>query len=135
MYFGFLLALVLLTESPDPPIDIKISEIESRTVKVSWSHPFSGNSQILKYLIYLKQHLDLGLFNEQMRNISVPATEKFWIISDLMQSTNYTLTLTAVNSIGESEPSIPKYFQTEEEGKLFNSENGKYVIQYNLSVM
>lgn len=86
---------------------------------MSWSHPFSGNSRILKYFIYLKEYSVLNLFEVQKRNISVPATETFWFISDLTQYTNYSLILTAVNNIGESEPSVLQTFQTDEEGKCF----------------
>lgn len=40
-----------LTEPPDCPTDLKASDVESRSVSISWSHPFSGNAPLTNYII------------------------------------------------------------------------------------
>lgn len=40
-----------MTEPPDCPTDLKSSDIESRSVSISWSHPFSGNAPLTNYII------------------------------------------------------------------------------------
>ena len=40
-----------MTEPPDCPTDLKPSDIESRSVSISWSHPFSGNAPLTNYII------------------------------------------------------------------------------------
>lgn len=39
------------TEPPDCPTDLKTIDIDSRTVTVTWSHPFSGNAPLSNYII------------------------------------------------------------------------------------
>jgi hypothetical protein len=42
---------LIVQEPPEPPRELKVSDISSRSVKLSWSIPFNGNNQILKYWI------------------------------------------------------------------------------------
>jgi len=49
-------------------------------------------------------------------NISVPSTDTSWIVSDLLPWTNFSVRVSAVNSLGSSDPSTPAYFTTDEEG-------------------
>lgn len=42
---------LIVQEPPEPPRELKVSEASSRSVKLSWSIPFNGNNQILKYWI------------------------------------------------------------------------------------
>ena len=51
------------------------------------------------------------------RNLTISPSETSWIIPDLLPFTNYSVRVSAVNSLGMSEPSAPLSFVTEEEGK------------------
>ena len=109
---------LISTETPDPPNDIKTVEVKSRSVKINWSPPFSGNSHIQRYHIYLRENLnEVAFLGHQNRNLTIPNSETSWTINDLVPLTNYTICLTAVNEIGQSEPSNLVKFQTDEEGK------------------
>ncbi|XP_053213156.1 cell adhesion molecule DSCAM-like isoform X2 [Panonychus citri] len=107
---------LVVRESPDPPNDIKTTEVKSRSVKITWSPPFSGNSPIQRYHIYLREHLnEVAFLGLQNRNLTIPNSETSWTINDLVPLTNYTICLTAINEIGQSEPSHLVRFQTDEE--------------------
>lgn len=111
-------------EPPDTPFDVKLNDISSRTVRLSWSPPFGGNTRIMKYYIYLEETTRgnsyginrIDSMGSQIRNITIPSSEVSWSISDLLPMTNYSISVAAVNSLGISDPSPPITFQTEEEG-------------------
>ena len=111
-------------EPPDTPFDVKLNDISSRTVRLSWSPPFGGNTRITKYYIYLEETTRgngyginrIDSMGSQIRNITIPSSEVSWSISDLLPMTNYSISVAAVNSLGISDPSPPITFQTEEEG-------------------
>lgn len=42
---------LIVQEPPEAPKDVRILEVNSRSAKISWSLPFSGNNQISKYWI------------------------------------------------------------------------------------
>src|SRR5437763_645212 len=57
---------MISTEPPDCPTDLKATEIESRSITISWSHPFSGNAPLTNYIIeYREQHMANGNRNSQ----------------------------------------------------------------------
>lgn len=104
-------------EPPDPPGDVRTVDIASRSMKIVWSHPFTGNSPITNYHIYLKGYHENSVYNMQMRNITVASSETERMINDLVPYTNYSVWLTAANEIGESKTSHVMRIQTDEEGK------------------
>lgn len=105
------------SEAPDPPGDVRIADISSRSIRVIWSHPFTGNSPISNYHIYIKGYHENSVYNMQMRNITVANGKTEKMISDLVPYTNYSICLTAVNEIGESKTTHVMRIQTDEEGK------------------
>lgn len=50
---------VLVEEVPDPPFDLKVMELGSKGITLRWSHPFTGNLPLNKYVIQWKR--DKGL--------------------------------------------------------------------------
>lgn len=42
-------------EPPDAPQDAKVLEFGSRSAKIGWTAPYSGNSPILQYLVHYKE--------------------------------------------------------------------------------
>lgn len=90
---------------------------------MTWQLPFTGNARVERMRLSLKElstntklYLDGGV-----RNLTFsPLHSGQWTIGELQPYTNYSLTLTAINELGESPPSEPLLFQTEEEGKLIS---------------
>ena len=112
------------TEPPDSPNELKLSEIKSRSATITWQLPFTGNARVERMRLSLRElstspnkpYLDGGV-----RNLTFsPLQSGQWTIGELQPFTNYSLTLTAINSLGESAPSESLLFQTEEEGKLIS---------------
>ncbi|XP_054161030.1 cell adhesion molecule DSCAM-like, partial [Oppia nitens] len=117
---------VIVQEPPDTPLDVKVDDISSRSARVSWAPPFTGNSRITKYHIYLNESplngppmsmmMMSSTLPSQKRNITIPGTEMVWTISDLSPNNMYSLSVSAVNSLGMSQSSTPAInFQTDEE--------------------
>ncbi|CAG2102462.1 unnamed protein product [Medioppia subpectinata] len=104
---------VIVQEPPDTPLDVKVDDITSRSARVSWAPPFTGNSRITKYHIYLKENPTE--ISQQKRNITIPGTETVWTISELLPNNVYSLNVAAVNSLGISQSSLSINFQTQEE--------------------
>lgn len=76
--------------------------MEARTISVTWSPPYSGNSPLLYYLIEWKEVTDdWGIHSKSQR---VPGTETRASISGLWPGTAYHVRLFAENSLGRSEP-------------------------------
>lgn len=191
LFFPFL-SFSRSSEPPDTPGDLKVDQISSKSAKISWSPPFSGNSRVTKYQLFLEEFATLsighysspttdslmtlgrdsggsntffqiqsqttssGLHNNNnvtmmmvgsskgrpeivpsslsspssaslgdgvvyggggKRNLTISPSETTWIIPDLFPFTNYSVRVSAVNSLGMSETSAPLLFVTEEEGK------------------
>lgn len=62
---------LIVQEVPEAPRDLKLIQSTSRTAKLSWSIPFNGNNQILKYWItcFTKE-----TFNQSSVNLTNPST-------------------------------------------------------------
>lgn len=43
------------TEPPDCPSGPKVQEVESRSIVISWGHPFAGNSALTNYIIEYRE--------------------------------------------------------------------------------
>lgn len=56
-----LIVCVCITEEPDCPSDLKTAEVDSRSVTITWSHPFAGNSPLTNYVIEYKQSSTVSL--------------------------------------------------------------------------
>jgi hypothetical protein len=47
-------------EPPDPPVNLEVVEVGSRSVKLSWQPPFDGHSKLLGYTVQYKASPPLG---------------------------------------------------------------------------
>lgn len=47
-------------EPPDPPVNLEVVEVGSRSVKLSWQPPFDGHSKLLGYIVEYKASPQLG---------------------------------------------------------------------------
>lgn len=104
---------LIVQEPPDPPQDVHLVEITSRSAKLSWSPPYSGNSPIIFYYIqYRSGTSNSGISNSDqstkwssIMNITIPSGETLGQIVGLKPATLYYFKVIAENHIGRSEPS------------------------------
>jgi len=102
-------------EVPEAPLDVRIGEVWSKSVSVSWSHPYSGNSQVSKYILrYWRQGRNWS-WNQRLHEEELKPSVTSYIIKDLQPGTSYSLTVTAVNEVGSGESSFVSRFTTGEE--------------------
>ncbi|XP_065288344.1 cell adhesion molecule Dscam1-like isoform X2 [Dermacentor albipictus] len=109
--FGNVTSLTKLyvLEPPSPPVSIKISDIRSRTVRLTWQAPYSEVSTF---------HVRFWKENSQSRKltlITVSGSETFVYLSDLLPGTSYGGYLLSENRVGMSAPSTSLHFTTSEE--------------------
>jgi Down syndrome cell adhesion protein len=98
---------LIVQEPPDPPQDVHLLEITSRSVKISWSPPYSGNSPIINYYIQYRTGIissDLSKWSMAL-NVSIPSGETVGQIVGLRPSVLYFFRLISENHIGRSEAS------------------------------
>ena len=46
-----LILLIILLDVPSPPTGVRLANIKSRSLEISWIGPHDGNSPILNYVI------------------------------------------------------------------------------------
>jgi hypothetical protein len=51
---NFIFNLNYLTEPPEQPVNIRVVEVGSRTVQISWLENFNGNSPLINFIIQSK---------------------------------------------------------------------------------
>ncbi|XP_022236306.1 Down syndrome cell adhesion molecule-like protein 1 homolog [Limulus polyphemus] len=101
-----------LTEKPYPPRNLRAEDVASRSVKVSWDQPYSGNLPITGYLLMYRKHTDR---ETETKTKSIPSTKTTTTIHGLSPLTNYNFEIVAENSLGRGNPSRNLAVQTKEE--------------------
>ena len=106
---------------PDPP-HVRIISTTSRTLAISWTAGFNGNSEITSYTVKISEDDQTfsdvncqGLSNSScvVSGLSTNAT-----LEGLRPATMYYLKVFANNSIGQSDASSVVNATTDEEGTL-----------------
>ncbi|KAH7953422.1 hypothetical protein HPB49_008090 [Dermacentor silvarum] len=95
---------------PDPPGDIDVREVGSRTARITWATPFTGNSAITQYVLHWNT-ID-GLWQD---TLSVSGLETKATVRGLLPTTTYQLRVRAHNALGIGEYSAPVDFTTSKE--------------------
>ncbi|XP_071033639.1 cell adhesion molecule Dscam1-like [Parasteatoda tepidariorum] len=108
---------LIIQEKPDIPQDVKVIRTGSRSLDLSWSPPYSGNSRLLKYTFSYKKVLDEEQKSVKIetKRVTIPPSETTWTVNGLIPNTRYSIQISAVNALGESENSNPVTVTTEEE--------------------
>lgn len=105
-------------EPPDKPVDVIITDVESRSATVLWSTPYFGNSFITTYQIDYKfadvANWDSG---DQSKTHNVPGGDNMFKLRDLMPGASYEARIRAENALGWSDYSSKTKFTTAEEGR------------------
>ncbi|RWR99185.1 cell adhesion molecule-like protein, partial [Leptotrombidium deliense] len=108
---------VLVEEVPDAPNDVKVVERGSKSVTLKIEAPYSGNSELVKYIIQWKKQKDNWESNSFKHEFSV--TSHQYAVDSLQPRQTYNIRVYAVNAIGESKPGATITVTTEEEGEYF----------------
>ncbi|XP_065292521.2 cell adhesion molecule Dscam1-like isoform X2 [Dermacentor albipictus] len=103
---------------PDPPSDVDVREVGSRTARVTWSVPFTGNSPITQYVLHWKT--TDGLWQD---TLTVSGLETKATVRGLLPMTTYHLRVRADNILGISDYSTPAEFTTSKEPPRFPPKN------------
>ncbi|KFM75225.1 Down syndrome cell adhesion molecule-like protein, partial [Stegodyphus mimosarum] len=105
---------LVVQEPPSPPVDLIVKEKSSRSVVVSWSPTFSGNSPVTKYTVEFDNSSKTSS-EGRLKETVVPGSETSAVIRGLLPATSYKFRVLAENVMGVSEPSEFITVVTEEE--------------------
>ncbi|XP_023688498.1 neuronal cell adhesion molecule isoform X16 [Paramormyrops kingsleyae] len=104
-------AKLTLMDQPDPPTDLEMTELQARSVQLTWVPGSDNNSPIQRFII---QYEDVLHQQGVWHNLTeVPGT-KTTAHLELSPYVLYTFRVLAVNEVGFSQPSYPSArYQTE----------------------
>ena len=119
---------------PEVPFGVKVLDKSGRSVQLSWSAPYDGNSPLTRYLIEYK--VSKGDWQTDIDRVLVPGQQTIAGVYNLMPATNYHFRLVAENDVGASEPSETVTIITAEEAPSGAPRNVKveFVDQHTLKV-
>ncbi|XP_049521428.1 Down syndrome cell adhesion molecule-like protein Dscam2 [Dermacentor silvarum] len=104
---------LLVQEAPSSPADVRAMKISSRTIEITWSPSYNGNSPIRKYHVHFTNtSWDVA---GATSHLSVPGTENRAIVYKLLPMTTYRIKVVAENALGHSAPSDTLEVTTSEE--------------------
>ncbi|XP_022252784.1 Down syndrome cell adhesion molecule-like protein Dscam2 [Limulus polyphemus] len=109
---------LIVQEPPDPPREIHAADTTSRSTRIHWDPPFSGNSPIIYYTVYWQRTRKITSSEANHRvlyNTTIPSTDISTRVNFLKPATTYEVYVTAENVIGVSGPSKKVSFTTEAE--------------------
>ncbi|XP_043081173.1 cell adhesion molecule L1-like a isoform X3 [Puntigrus tetrazona] len=97
-------AYITVLDVPDPPVQLRLSDLKGRSVRLHWAAASDHNSPITEFIIqYEENHWEPEKWKELLRvagsQFSAPVT--------LYGHINYQFRVVAVNAIGGSSPSMP----------------------------
>lgn len=108
---------MIVQEVPEIPYGTKVLDKNGRSVELSWTSPYDGNSPITRYVIEYK--ISRGSWEADTDRVLVPGQQTEAGVYNLRPATTYHLRIIAQNEIGSSDPSEPVTIITAEESKYF----------------
>ena len=108
------LFVLLFTEPSGPPTSVRISEVTSSTVSLTWNEPICGQrrGQIIAYSYFLMNISGMPISSGN-------TTDKDVLIKNLTPFTNYNFTVLAITMRGVGPTSAPLNLSTEDGGLNF----------------
>jgi hypothetical protein len=95
---------VSVLRQPDPPIDVRLFDVSSDSVKLSWRLPFDGYSPLTYIRVYYWLHLPASIHGDhKLRHFQVSPQQTSFLLSQLRPDTSYAVAMAAANQLGESE--------------------------------
>lgn len=107
---------LIVQEVPEQPKNLRINAQQSRSLQLTWSQPFAGNSPIEEYHVQYKVITDTWQTAER---ISVTGSQTVVNINNLHPAKAYHIRMAAENKLGSSEFSEIVQITTLEEGENF----------------
>ncbi|CAG9123879.1 unnamed protein product [Plutella xylostella] len=104
---------LVVQEVPEMPKNIRIIDQQSRTIQISWTQPYAGNSPIINYIVQFKEASEPWPTTPQ--KVIVPGSVTSASVQNLQPATSYHLRIIAENRLGQSEPSQLVQVTTTEE--------------------
>ncbi|XP_050441202.1 cell adhesion molecule Dscam2 isoform X2 [Adelges cooleyi] len=112
---------LIVQEAPENPKGVRIVNQHSRSVEVTWDHPYDGNSVLLHYIVQYKQVASLWPTNPV--KVIVAGNQNSVNVEDLQPAIPYHFRVIAENAIGPSEPSDEVQVSTLEEAPAMAPQN------------
>ncbi|XP_052755769.1 cell adhesion molecule Dscam2 isoform X4 [Galleria mellonella] len=104
---------LVVQEVPELPKNIRIIDQQSRSIQISWTQPYAGNSPIINYIVQYKEASEPWPTTPQ--KVIVPGSVTSASVQNLQPATSYHLRIIAENRLGQSEPSQLVQVTTTEE--------------------
>ncbi|XP_063540746.1 cell adhesion molecule Dscam2 [Cydia strobilella] len=104
---------LVIQEVPEMPKNIRIIDQQSRSIQISWTQPYAGNSPIINYIVQYKEAPESWPTTPQ--KVIVPGSVTSANVQNLQPATSYHLRIIAENRLGQSEPSQLVQVTTTEE--------------------
>ncbi|XP_069361354.1 cell adhesion molecule Dscam1 isoform X3 [Maniola hyperantus] len=104
---------LVVQEVPEMPKNIRIIDQQSRSIQISWTQPYAGNSPIINYIVQYKEAPEPWPTTPQ--KVIVPGSVTSASVQNLQPATSYHLRIIAENRLGQSEPSQLVQVTTTEE--------------------
>ncbi|XP_073994587.1 Down syndrome cell adhesion molecule 4 isoform X2 [Rhodnius prolixus] len=104
---------LIVQEIPELPKNIRVIDQQSRSLQLSWTQPYTGNSPITSYIIQYK--LVSEPWHVTPAKVVVPGIQTVATVASLNPATSYHLRILAENKLGISEPSEVIQVTTQEE--------------------
>ncbi|XP_063226995.1 cell adhesion molecule Dscam2 [Bacillus rossius redtenbacheri] len=104
---------LIVQEVPEMPKNIRVNDQQSRSLTLSWTQPYAGNSPITSYIIQYKLVGDM--WQAQPSKLTVPGAQTTATVQNLSPASSYHLRIMAENRLGLSEPSEALQVTTQEE--------------------
>lgn len=112
---------LIVQEVPEQPKSLRINSQQSRSLQLTWTQPFAGNSPIEEYNIQYKSIADTWQTAER---ISVTGSQSVININNLHPATTYHIRIAAENKLGISDFSEMVQVTTLEEVPSGSPRNG-----------
>nr|XP_055044437.1 cell adhesion molecule L1-like a isoform X2 [Misgurnus anguillicaudatus] len=97
-------AFVTVLDVPDPPVQLTLTDMKERSVKLNWEGAADHNSPITEFIIqYEENHWEPEKWKDLLRVASSQTSAPLSLYCHI----NYRFRVVAVNAIGESDPSVP----------------------------
>uniref|UniRef100_A0A3B4C8U3 Neural cell adhesion molecule L1 n=1 Tax=Pygocentrus nattereri TaxID=42514 RepID=A0A3B4C8U3_PYGNA len=91
-------------DRPDPPEDLELSDLSARSVRLTWVPGNENNSPVTQFLV---QYEENRLRPGEWQNLSSYAGDQNSVTLQLSPFVNYQFRVIAINSVGQSRPSLP----------------------------
>ncbi|XP_042155255.1 neurofascin-like isoform X8 [Oncorhynchus tshawytscha] len=97
-------ARLTVSDRPDSPMDLELSDAKERNIRLTWIHGDDHNSPVTLFVVQFEEdRWESG----KWQNLSSYPGDVNTVILELSPFVNYQFRVIAVNSVGQSLPSLP----------------------------